>query len=175
MSKKNLNFKSISSLESVERVIKDAAEALKNPAAGLADSAISEVLSGALGAGVGGGLSFAALYGLGTVGLSAAGMTSALATAGALVGGGMAAGVFVLAAPVAALAGGGVWLAAKRNQRRLVQAKERMLQEAIRMRDAIVSELGSTVEKSEDRIQRLTALNTLLQQAVKDLKADLAA
>lgn len=175
MSKKELNFKSINSLESVQRVLKDAGEALSNPESGMMESEIPEVLTGALGAGVGGGLSFAALYGLGTVGLSAAGMTSALAAAGALVGGGMAAGVFVLAAPVAALGGAGVWLAAKHNQKKLLQAKERMLQDAIRKRDAVVNELGNRVNMSEDRINRLTALNTLLQQAVKDLQSDLAA
>lgn len=175
MSKKELNFKSINSLESVQRVLNDAGEALSNPESGMKESAIPEVLTGALGAGVGGGLSFAALYGLGTVGLSAAGMTSALAAAGALVGGGMAAGVFVLAAPVAALGGAGVWLAAKHNQKKLLQAKERMLQDAIRKRDAVVNELGNRVNMSEDRINRLTALNTLLQQAVKDLQSDLAA
>ena len=41
----------------------------------------------------------AALYGLGTVGLSAVGITSGLATIGSVVGGGMVAGVFVMAAP----------------------------------------------------------------------------
>lgn len=51
------------------------------------------------GAGIGGIGSFAALYGLGTVGLSAVGITSGLATIGSVVGGGMVAGVFVMAAP----------------------------------------------------------------------------
>ena len=75
------------------------------------ESYITEVLTGALGAGIGGVGSFVALYGLGTVGLSAAGITSGLAAAGSIVGGGMVAGVFVLAAPVAILAAGGVGVA----------------------------------------------------------------
>ena len=57
------------------------------------------MLAGALGAGIGGTGSLAALYGLGTVGLSAVGITSGLATIGSVVGGGMVAGVFVMAAP----------------------------------------------------------------------------
>lgn len=61
------------------------------------ESSIPEVLSGALGAGIGGIGSFAALYGLGMVGLSAAGITSGLAAAGSIIGDGMVAGVFVLA------------------------------------------------------------------------------
>lgn len=63
------------------------------------ESPIPEGLAGALGAGIGGIGSFAALYGLGTVGLSAVGITSGLATIGSVVGGGMVAGVFVMAAP----------------------------------------------------------------------------
>lgn len=56
------------------------------------------MLAGALGVGVGGVASFAALFfGGSVVGLSAAGITSGLAAAGAVVGGGMAAGVAVLA------------------------------------------------------------------------------
>lgn len=81
--------------------------------------------AGALGAGIGGVGSFAALYGLGSVvGLSAAGITSGLATAGSFVGGGMAAGVLVLAAPVAVLAGGGVALAAHLKNKQLRQEKK---------------------------------------------------
>ena len=173
MRERTQNFKNMASLEQVQRVVDDANAALENPESGISESAISEVLSGALGAGVGGGLSFAALYGLGTVGLSAAGLTSALAAAGALVGGGMAAGVMVLAAPVAILGGAGVWLAAKRNAKRLLQKKESLFQQALRARDAIVRELDRSVGKSQDRIDRLTALNSLLQRAVEELRQDL--
>ena len=167
------NFKNMAALDQVQRVVDDANEALNNPESGLSASAISEVLSGALGAGAGGALSFAALYGLGTVGLSAAGMTSALATAGALVGGGMAAGVMVLAAPVAILGGTGVWIAARRNAKRLLQRKESLFQEALRARDAVLKELDKSVGKSQDRIDRLTALNSLLQRAIEELRQDL--
>lgn len=175
MSKNNMNYSSMKELDHVQSVIDDANDAIKNPAKGLKESAISEVLGGALGAGVGGGLSFGALYGLGTVGLSAAGITSGLAAAGALVGGGMVAGVFVLAAPVAAVGGLGVWAVAKRNHKRLLQRKERILQDAIRARDAIVNALSSEVAEDKNRIDRLTALNLLLQKTVTELKADLAA
>ena len=175
MSKKDMKFTSMSALDNVQRVIDDANDAIRNPMSGIKESAISEVLGGALGAGLGGGISFAALYGLGTVGLSAAGITSGLAAAGALVGGGMAAGVLVLAAPVAAIGGAGVWIVAKRNQKRLLQRKERVLNDAIRARDAIVKALEKEVSDNKDRIDRLNALNILLQRAVNDLQSDLAA
>ena len=97
--KKQLNFKSLDSLKTVENVINEASEATKDKTRTIVKSAIPEALSGALGLGVGSGAGFAALYFGGTVGLSAAGITSGLAAAGALVGGGMAAGIAVLAAP----------------------------------------------------------------------------
>ncbi len=110
--KKNMRFQSVESLQQVVNVLNEASEALNDKKRTIRESAIPEVLAGALGAGVGGVASFAALYGLGSVvGLSAAGITSGLAAAGGVVGGGMAAGVFVLAAPVVALAAGGVGLA----------------------------------------------------------------
>ena len=108
--KKEMVFQSVDSLQQVVNVVNEAAMAVNDKTRTIRHSAIPEVLTGALGAGIGGVGSFLALYGLGTVGLSAAGITSGLAAAGAIVGGGMVAGVFVLAAPVAALAAGGVVL-----------------------------------------------------------------
>ena len=109
--KKDMNFQSVESMQSVVNVVNEAAAALNDKRRTIRESAIPEVLAGALGAGIGGVGSFAALYGLGVVGLSAAGITSSLATAGTIVGGGMVAGVFVLAAPVAILAATSVGVA----------------------------------------------------------------
>ena len=74
--KKDMRFQSVDSLQSVVNVVNEAAEALNDKRRTIKESAIPEVLTGALGAGIGGIGSFAALYGLGTVGLSAAGITS---------------------------------------------------------------------------------------------------
>ena len=71
-----MNFQSVDSLQSVVNVVNEAAAALNDKKRTIKESAIPEVFSGALGAGIGGIGSFAALYGLGTVGLSAAGITS---------------------------------------------------------------------------------------------------
>ena len=91
--KKDMNFQSVESMQSVVNVVNEAAAALNDKRRTIRESAIPEVLAGALGAGIGGVGSFAALYGLGVVGLSAAGITSSLATAGTIVGGGMVAAV----------------------------------------------------------------------------------
>lgn len=126
-----------------------------------------------LGAGIGGVGSFAALYGLGTVGLSAAGITSGLAAAGSIVGGGMVAGVFVLAAPAVVLAAGGVGLASHLKNKQLRQEKERLYQEALKKHQAIIQALKDEAEADKERLDYLQSLNILLAQAVKELKHDL--
>lgn len=173
MSKKDMKFSTLDSLEPVVNVVNEAGEALRDKKRVIKDSAIPEVLAGALGAGVGGVASFAALYGLGVVGLSAAGITSGLAAAGALVGGGMVAGVFVLAAPVAILGGVGVGLVSAAKRKQLKQEKERLYQEALKKHNAIIKALKDEADADKERLDYLQSLNILLQQAVKDLKADL--
>ena len=88
MMKKGMVFKSVDSLQQVVNVVNEASAALGDETRTIRESSIPGVLTGALGAGVGGVGSFAALYGLGTVGLSAAGITSGLATAGGIIAGG---------------------------------------------------------------------------------------
>ncbi len=172
--KKDMKFQSVEALQNVVNVINEASEALKDKSRTIRESAIPEVLAGALGAGIGGIASFAALYGLGSVvGLSAAGITSGLAAAGAVVGGGMVAGVFVLAAPVALLAAGGVGIAANLKNKQLKQEKERLYQEAVKKQNDIINALKTERNADKERIDYLTSLNTLLQQAIKDLKHDL--
>ena len=171
--KKDMNFQSIESLQSVVNVVNEAAAAVNDKKRTIKESAIPEVLAGALGAGIGGVGSFAALYGLGVVGLSAAGITSGLAAAGGIVGGGMVAGVFVLAAPVAVLAAGGVGVAAHLKNKQLKQEKERLYQEALKRHEAIIKALKEEVNADKERLDYLQSLNILLQRAVKDLRHDL--
>lgn len=173
MSKKEYIFKNVDSLQQVVNVINEANEALSDQTRTIHESAIPEVLFGALGAGVGGVGSFAALYGLGTVGLSAVGITSGLATAGSIVGGGMVAGVFVLAAPVALLAGAGIFTASQLKAKQVKQERERLYKEALRKHDAIIQALNDEVHASNERIDYLNSLNTLLQRAIKNLKNDI--
>lgn len=171
--KKDMNFQSVDSLQQVVNVVNEAAAALNDKSRTIRESSIPEVLAGALGAGIGGVGSFAALYGLGVVGLSAAGITSGLATAGAIVGGGMVAGVFVLAAPVALLAAGGVGVASHLKNKQLRQEKERLYQEALKKHDAIIRALKEESDANKERLDYLQSLNILLTQALKELKQDL--
>lgn len=171
--KKKMNFQSVESLQPVVNVVNESALALNDSSRTIHESAIPEVLFGALGAGIAGAGSFAALYGLGVAGLSAAGITSGLAAAGALVGGGMVAGIFVLAAPIAILAAGGVGIAASIKGKQLRQEKERLYTEALKKHEAIIRALKIEADASKERLDYLQSLNILLIKAINDLKKDL--
>lgn len=177
-----MNFRSTDSLQQVVNIVNEASTALNDKARTIKESAIPEVLAGALGASVGGILSFTALYGLGTVGLSAIGISSGLATAGgvvsAVIGGAlspMVAGIFVLALPVAGLAAGGVGIAAHLKNKQLRQEKERLYKIALQKHEAIIKALKDEENAGKERTDYLQSLNILLQQAIKDLKKDLGA
>jgi len=168
------NFKSLDSLQSVEKVINEASTALKSKTNTIVNSAIPETLAGALGAGIGGVGSFAALfYGGSVVGLSAAGISSGLAAAGAVVGGGMVAGIFVLAAPIVVLGAGGVGIASSIKNKKLKEAKDRLLKLAIEKNHAINKALKGEINATKERADYLNSINILLQRAINDLKADL--
>lgn len=171
--KKDMNFKSLDSLENVNRVIKEADAALNDKSRTISTSAIPEALAGAAGAGIGGAIGFAALYAGGSLGLSAAGITSGLAAAGSIIGGGMVAGVAVLAAPAVALAATGVGIASHMKNKKLREAKEICYRNALVKQDAIVRALRQESSRDKERIKYLTSLNTLLQSAIRDLEHDL--
>lgn len=178
--KKDMIFQSIDSMQQVVNVVNEAASALNDKTRTIKESAIPEVLAGALGAGIGGVASFTLLYGLGTVGLSAIGISSGLAAAGgtvsAIIGGvlsPMVAGIFVLAAPAVVLAAGGVGVAAHLKNKQLRQQKERLYKEALQKHEAIIKALKSEADAGKERQDYLQSLNILLHQAIKDLKKDL--
>ena len=175
-----MKFQSVDALQQVANVVNEASEALNDSNRTIRESAIPEVLAGAVGAGIGSAISFGALYGLGTVGLSAVGITSGLATAGAtasaVLGGAVSAsvaGVFVLAAPVAVLAAGGVGVASRLRSRQLRQEKERLYKVALEKHQAIIERLKEETDAGRERIEYLQSLNVLLERAVMDLRQDL--
>ena len=109
---------------------------------------ITEGMATALGVGVGGAGSLAALSALGVSGLSAVGITSGLATAGALVGGGMVAGIGVLAAPIALLGVAGYAVAKRYKNAQLAAA----LGQAIAKLYAIMERLLANAEYFKEEI-----------------------
>ena len=174
--KEKMNFPSMDSLQSVVNVLNEAALTLGNPTRTIKDSPLVEVFSAALGTGSGAGVSFLALYGLGTVGLSAAGITSALAAAGSIVGGGMVAGVLVLAAPIMGLAGAGVVVAKQIKKKQVRQVKKELFADA-KEKLKLVEEERKRVSTDEDvpkdRKDILKALEIVLKKIIGELEADL--
>lgn len=178
MKKVDMKFSSVDSLHGVVNIINEAYSAIGDTTKTIKKSAISGVLTGALGAGVGGASSFVLLYGLGTVGLSAVGVTSGLSAAGAIATvipgvSSMVAGIFVLAIPVAVCAGGGVALANHLRNKQLSQEKERLYKEALVKHDAIINALKEEKNAQKDRVDYLQSINILLQKAISDLEFDL--
>ena len=176
---KQKNFPSLDSLESLRKVLDEVDAALSDRNRTIVNSAMPEVLAGALGMRLGGAGSFAALVGLGTAGLSAAGITSGLATAGGVataVGIGvspMVAGIFVLATPIAAAGAVGVGIAAAWKHRRLKHEKISLLQRAIKTQHTNLMALKNEVDATKERADYLNSINILLQRGIRDLKADL--
>jgi hypothetical protein len=163
-------YKNLEALEPLRRLVLEASEGLATASRTIDTSSMKEVLGAAAGAGVGGTLSFVALYYAGTVGLSAVGITSALGA----IGGTMLGGMVVLALPIVVLGVGGHVLIAKKNRRRLVQAKEALLQEIEARRDQVLRSLEQRLTLSEERARYLESLNVALAAAIRDLQNDLA-
>lgn len=172
------NFKSLDSLKNVESVINEASEALNDKKRTIVQSAIPDVLVGALGAGIGGAGSFAAIIALAGGPLTGGAILHALAVAGggvaAVLGTGAAiTGIFVLAAPAVVLAAGGVGVSAAIKGKKLKEAKDRLLKLAIEKEHSINVALKQEVTATKERADYLNSLNILLQRAIQDLQADM--
>jgi hypothetical protein len=167
-------YDSLSALKPIEALIVEAGAAINDKARTAANSGISELAGGVAGAAVGGAAGAAALSAgaaSGTAG--AAALTSGLSTLGGVVGGGMLSGIAVAALPAVALAAGGVYAVGRYNRQKLVEAKELLLQEALRKRDALMRELQTHTETNRERTEYLSRLVAQLQGHVEKLQADL--
>lgn len=83
------------------------------------------------------------------------------------------AGIGVVAAPAVVLGIGGYWFLNKRNANKLAEAKEAVLQEALRKRDAVLRELKATNTENQGRIEYLNRLTAQLVAAIDNLGADI--
>jgi hypothetical protein len=85
----------------------------------------------------------------------------------------MVAGIGVVAAPAVVLGAAGVWAVGRYNKNKLFEAKETLLQEALRKRDALLSDLHATNSSNHERVNYLSSLVAQLQAAVENLQADI--
>lgn len=170
------NYESMAALKPIQKLVSEAGAAINDKARTLLNSDIPELVGAASGVGVG----VAAGAGILSVGSAsgaagAAALTSGLATAGSVIGGGMLAGIGVVAAPAVVLGAAGVWAVGRRNKNKLFETKEVLLQEALRKRDSLLSELHGMNSANQERIAYLKGLVVQLQAAVDNLHADLRA
>lgn len=172
--RKEMKIPSFEALKMVKSVVIDADEVLKDSSRKIKDSPIGEAISGAIGIGLGSGVSFASLYfGGSIVGLSAAGITSGLASAGALIGGGMVAGMAVLAAPAVILGSSAVGVTYYMKSKKLKDEKALILEQAIDRLKLIVKVLNEESALDKDRKEYLYGIKILLNAAIENLKHDL--
>lgn len=175
---KRANYETFASLDEVKQVINEANRALHTPTSTIKGSPINKALAGAIGGGAGAGIGIGAAGlaggGAGLAGGAAAGVPAFGFAAGAA---GLGAGAIaaIVAIPVVVIGGGAFFWAKWRNKKRLIQEKVRLLQEAIRKRDAIIEELSNDVQKAKAHIEHLVAINTLLQKTIGGLTEDLQA
>ena len=165
------NFKNIEALDQVKRVINEANAAVNDPNRTKESSSMGPELTGALGAGGGAAISFAALYSLGVTGLSAAGITSGLAAAGAIVGGGMVAGIGVLAAPVVL----GYAFFSGNKHKQLMREKRELYNMALQKQNQLIAMLQKQNQMNKERADYLKGLVIMLKVVVRDLQSDLEA
>jgi hypothetical protein len=167
-------YESLSALKPIQKLISEAGAAIGDRARTLASSDIPEIVGATVGVGAGGAAGAGILTATAASGTAgAAWLTSALAGAGHLVGGTMIAGIWVTAAPAVILAAAGVWAVGRHNKKRLIEAKEAFLQEALRKRDVLLRELHATNASNHERVDCLSRLVAQLQAAVENLQADL--
>lgn len=175
---KRANYETFASLDEVKQVINEANRALHTPTSTIKGSPINKALAGVIGGGAGAGIGIGAAGlaggGAGLAGGAAAGVPAFGFAAGAA---GLGAGAIaaIVAIPVVVIGGGAFFWAKWRNKKRLIQEKVRLLQEAIRKRDAIIEELSNDVRKAKAHIEHLVAINTLLQKTIGGLTEDLQA
>ena len=168
------NYKNLSALDPVAKLVAEAGKALDQPDRTLRQSDVPELLGAAGGIGAGAAAGWGILAaGAAANASGAAAMTSGLAAAGGIIGGGMMAGMAVIAAPAVILGVAGYGVLAKVNKRRLRERKELLLQEALRKNDAIVRMLKQEGSATRERAEYLSRLVILLRAAVENLQGDL--
>ena len=78
------------------------------------------------------------------------------------------------ATPVTLALGAAIWAwKGRRHKDRLRQRKEALIIEAVRVRDAVISELQEKTCKAQERIDALTKVNAALQGAIIKLEQDI--
>lgn len=179
--KKDMLFRNVKSLKSVEDLIKEIDQGLGQPHRQVHYSTTPEILAAICGLGAGIALSCLFLYLGGSVlGFSPEGISSALNSAGAIVGGNDTVGIFIIMLPIIVLGGIGFHRARKYRDYRLMESKiyfyKRALAKQALLKNVLFNahnnpETAATM--GEGKISSLKTMYLTLQQAIRDIKHDL--
>lgn len=171
VSRKDMNYRSIESLERIERLCEETDMALDNKR--VKHKAVPFFVGFVI---VGGVLLFCLLFAYlllvnaGTAGLSAVGITSALAAIG--LGGGMVGGIFVLGLIIALppIIAGSIFFAIR--EIKFKTEKDSLYKEALKKQEAVVRALKEERDADSARIDYLNELNILLKRTIRELNED---
>ena len=171
VSRKDMNYRSIESLERIERLCEETDIALDNK------HIRRRTIPFFVGFLIIGGLliccllfAYILLFNAGTAGLSAVGITTALATIG--LGGGMVGGIFVLGLIIALppIVAGVVFFGIR--ELKFKTEKDSLYKEALKKQEAIVRALKEERDADSERIEYLNELNILLKRTIRELNQD---
>ncbi len=170
--KRELVYKNMASLNAIKKIINETNSTLEDPNQLEFSNDLKEIMGGSLGGVLGIGIGGFTIVAAGT-GSKVMLVTSGLAAVGGMVGGGMMTGMAVAAAPAAILGAGGAYLYSLRNKERLIQEKQRLVNEIDRKQVLLVKALKDKVNQQEERLAHLEDFQTLLRNSKKSLMDDL--
>ena len=171
--KKQMHFKSVDDLKKVTAIINETAVAIQAPGKVLDNSPIAVIISAAIGKGIVGNETFLEIYEIGESQMESQEDPNELIKKIA-IGGGVTAGIIVLSAPVLALAGAGVLGVTALKSKKLLEEKQRLLDEANKKHKALLQTIERETDASDARRGYLQGLNVLLEHAIMDLQDDIA-
>lgn len=171
ISRKDMNYRSIESLERIDRLCQETDLALNNKRVRRRTAPFFVGIIIVIGFLLGGLLiAYILLVNAGTAGLSAVGITTALAALG--LGGGMVGGIFVLGLIIAGppIIAGVIFFSIRELKFRT--EKDSLYKEALRKQEAIVRALKEERDADSERIEYLNELNILLKRTIRELNED---
>lgn len=167
-------YRSAEALVPVRKLLREAGEVLADKGRTSWKFKVPSVVGAAAGTAVGGAAGAATVtLGAAAGAHGAAAITSGLAFAGGLAGGGMVAGIAVAAAPAVVLGIAGYAVLAQQNQRKLIQEKQALLQDALRKHDAAIRAQQRATSANEEELRYLRGLVARLEDVIGNLRGDL--
>ena len=169
VSRKDMNYRSIESLERIERLCDEVDIVLDNKKTkrrGLPLFVGVLIIIGCLLLAM--LFVYVLIFNLGTVGLSAAGITSALAA----IGGGMVGGIFAIGLIIALppIIAGTIFFTIR--ELKFKSEKDSLYKEALKKHEAVLRALKEQRDEDAEKMEYLNELNIMLKRTIRELNED---